>query len=93
MAYRFALVLGVVASLKGLKIDPAVFSAIAAISAGLTGLRQKLSWRERADTAYFLHDMLRGLLSTIDNKTSRPPTADEVSKMVLVQIGKRFKKT
>ncbi|WP_430231834.1 hypothetical protein [Paraburkholderia tropica] len=75
-------VLGVVTSIwKQFKVDPAVFSAIAAATVGLTGLRQKFSWREQADTWYKRRDMLDKLLSRINYQIPTRPTADQVAEI------------
>jgi hypothetical protein len=74
--------LGLVASVwKTIKVDPAVFSAIAATTAGMAGLRQKLSWREQADAYYARRDMLDRLLSRIDFQLPEPPTSDQVAEI------------
>lgn len=77
-----SVILGLVASVwKQVKVDPAVFSAIAAVTAGLAGLRQKLSWREQADAYYARRDILDRLLSRIKYQIPVPPTADEVAEI------------
>ncbi|WP_233874523.1 SLATT domain-containing protein [Paraburkholderia adhaesiva] len=71
--------LGIVASVKPFPLNPAVFSAIAAVTAGLAALQQKFSWREQSDAYYARADRLDKLLDQLDYELPVEITLEQVA--------------